>query len=99
MPNLHLPASHQVEDLILAHRVAEAVGSEDLYVSWSHEAGAGQRPEVSAAIRDEPSVVVEAIASILGWISSALAVIAPARRPTAGAADAPAEPARREPAT
>jgi hypothetical protein len=52
MPHLHLPIDHTEDDLVLAANVAEVVGSEDLYVVWSHEGGAGAVPEVNAVLRD-----------------------------------------------
>ncbi len=53
MPHLHLPIEHTEADLVLAANLAEIVGSEDLYVTWSHEAGAGVIPEVEAVVRTE----------------------------------------------
>jgi hypothetical protein len=47
MPHLHLPADHTDTDVALAARVAERVGSADLYVAWSHEHGQAA-PEVEA---------------------------------------------------
>jgi hypothetical protein len=53
MPHLHLPADHTEADLVLAANLADIVGSEDLYVAWSHEAGPGAIPEVEAVIREQ----------------------------------------------
>jgi hypothetical protein len=53
MPHLHLPIDHTEDDLVLAANVADVVGSADLYVTWSHEGGAGAVPEVAAVLRDE----------------------------------------------
>jgi hypothetical protein len=53
MPHLHLPAAHSDADLALAADVAAAVGSDDLYVVWSHAEGAGLPPEVEAIVREE----------------------------------------------
>jgi hypothetical protein len=50
MPHLHLPTDHTDADLVLAANLAEIVGSEDLYVAWSHESGAGAVPEVEAVL-------------------------------------------------
>jgi hypothetical protein len=52
MPHLYLPTDHTDADLVLAADVAAAVSSEDLYVTWTLEAGAGV-PEVEAVVRDE----------------------------------------------
>jgi hypothetical protein len=53
MPHLHLPAEHSDADIVLAASVAATVGSEDLYVAWTHETGAGAVPEIEAIVRDE----------------------------------------------
>ena len=50
MPHLHLPADHTDADLVVAANLAEIVGSEDLYVAWRHETGAGAVPEVEAVL-------------------------------------------------
>jgi hypothetical protein len=50
MPHLHLPTDHTDADLVLAANLAEIVGSEDLYVTWTHESGAGAVPEVDAVL-------------------------------------------------
>ena len=50
MPHLHLPVDHTDADLVLAANLAEIVGSEDLYVAWSHESGAGAIPEIEAVL-------------------------------------------------
>ena len=55
MPHLHLPVDHTDADLVLAANLAEIVGSEDLYVAWSHETGPGAVPEVEAMILEERS--------------------------------------------
>ena len=52
MPHLHLPTDHTDADLVLAANLAEIVGSEDLYVAWSHETGPGAIPEVEAVLCD-----------------------------------------------
>ena len=53
MPHLHLPTDHTDADLVLAANLADIVGSEDLYVVWSHETGPGAIPEVEAELREE----------------------------------------------
>jgi hypothetical protein len=50
MPHLHLPTDHTDADLVLAANLAEIVGSEDLYVAWTHDAGPGAIPEVDAVL-------------------------------------------------
>jgi hypothetical protein len=52
MPHLHLPADHSDADLVLAANVAAIVGSEDLYVAWTHHTGPGAVPEVQAVVRE-----------------------------------------------
>jgi len=98
MPHLYLPAEHSDTDLVLAADVAAAVGSEDLYVAWSHEAGPGAVPEIEAIVRDQPphyglgmffSDVLAGIAAIFRGLFSA-----PARSvaaPPAAARDPRAE--------
>ena len=56
MPHLHLPAEHSDADLVLAANVAELVGSDDLYVAWTHATGAGAIPEIEAVVRERTSV-------------------------------------------
>jgi hypothetical protein len=61
MPHLHLPADHSDADIVLAASVAATVGSEDLYVAWTYESGAGVIPEVEAIMREpRPSIFVSA---------------------------------------
>ena len=100
MPHLHLPTDHTDADLILAANLADVVGSEDLYVAWTHDSGAGAVPEVDA-------VLVEArraggFAGIVALVGSGFAAFCArssaarasprsrARRPRAGLAAAPA---------
>ena len=53
MPHLHLPAEHSDADLVLAATLVSAVDSDELYVAWTHDAGAGAIPEIEALVRDE----------------------------------------------
>ena len=53
MPTLHLPAAHTDTDVALATEVARAVGSSDLYVSWTHGEGPGLPPEMETLTADE----------------------------------------------
>jgi hypothetical protein len=59
MPTLHLPAAHTDSDVALAAEVAGAVGSHELYVSWTHSEGAGLPPEIETVVheRREPDAV------------------------------------------
>ena len=57
MPHLHLPIDHTDADLVLAADLAEIVGSEDLYVTWTHESGPGAIPEVEAVMREQGAAV------------------------------------------
>src|SRR3978361_707019 len=67
MSYLHLPAEHSEADLVLAANLADFVGSEDLYVAWTHRDGAGAVPEVEAILRDErPSLLAELFAGRRG---------------------------------
>jgi hypothetical protein len=53
MPTLHLPAAHTDTDVALAAEVAGAVGSHELYVTWTHGEGGGLPPEIETVL-DEP---------------------------------------------
>jgi hypothetical protein len=67
MPHLHLPIDHTEADIVLAASLAEVVGSEDLYVAWSHEAGPGVIPEVEAVVReDRPTSALSEFMSAMG---------------------------------
>ena len=72
MPHLHLPADHTDADLVLAANLADIVGSEDLYVAWSHEAGPGAIPEVEAVLREhhEMSRLAEFFAAVGAGVSA-----------------------------
>jgi hypothetical protein len=66
MPHLHLPADHSDADLVLAANLADVVGSDDLFVSWTYEGGPGAIPEIEALVREErPPALVSLIAGIV----------------------------------
>lgn len=96
MPHLHLPMDHTDADLVLAANLAEIVGSEDLYVAWSHESGAGAVPEVEAVLVDcrRPSAFAEIVALVsAGLVAFWRALVGRPAAPTVAHA-APAGPAR-----
>jgi hypothetical protein len=65
MPYLHLPAEHSDADLVLATSVAAVVGSDDLYVAWTHAAGSGAVPEIEAMVRERrPNPLAELFAAV-----------------------------------
>ena len=68
MPHLHLPIDHTDADLVLAANLAEIVGSEDLYVAWSHESGRGRHPggRGGAASSDRPASALAEFFAALG---------------------------------
>ena len=72
MPHLHLPVDHTDADLVLAANLAEVVGSEDLYVAWSHGAGPGAVPEVEAVVCEhhEMSPMAEFFAAVGAGVSA-----------------------------
>ena len=71
MPHQHLPAEHSDADLVLAANLADIVGSEDLYVTWTHETGPGAIPEVEAILRDDrPSPLVELVGAFFAGLGS-----------------------------
>jgi len=93
MPHLHLPADHSDADIVLAASVAAGVGSEDLYVAWTHDTGSGAVPEVEALVADErPSALATAIGSV---VSGLLAMWHSLTQPPAPAARQAARPAPR----
>ena len=75
MPHLYLPTDHTDEDLVLAADVAAAVSSADLYVTWTHEWGAGA-PEIEAVVREErPPVQVNPFAELLVALFQGIATL------------------------
>ncbi|MEA2281254.1 MAG: hypothetical protein QOK21_1861 [Solirubrobacteraceae bacterium] len=71
MPHLHLPAEHSDADLMLAANLADIVGSEDLFVTWTHERGPGAIPQVEAVLRDErPSPLLELAGAVVAGLAS-----------------------------
>jgi hypothetical protein len=69
MPHLHLPADHSDADLVLAANLAAVVGSEDLYVAWTHDTGPGAIPEVEAVVReDRPNIFVSVLAALAAGV-------------------------------
>ena len=97
MPHLHLPIDHTDADLVLAANLADIVGSEELYVTWSYETGPGALPEVDAVLVEQRPV--SALAEFAAALGAAFASIVRALlgRPRNDAAHAasPAGPARR----
>jgi hypothetical protein len=57
MPHLHLPADHSDADIVLAAHVAATVGSDQLFVAWTHDAGAAA-PEICAVVRERETSLV-----------------------------------------
>jgi hypothetical protein len=93
MPHLHLPSDHTDADLVLAANLADIVGSEDLYVTWSYETGPGAVPEVDAVLVEErPLSPLAALAARLAGLWRAL--LGRPRRSAVHSAP-PADPARR----
>ena len=95
MPHLHLPAEHTDADIVLAASVAATVGSEDLYVAWTHDAGAGAVPEIEAVIRDpRPSALVTAVRALADGMLALWHGLTQPPAPVAPATATPATPAR-----
>jgi hypothetical protein len=87
MPHLHLPIDHTDADLVLAANLAEIVGSEDLYVAWTHESGPGAIPEVEAVMVEETAAAGFFVAVSAGFVAFWRALLGKPSRP-AGAEDA-----------
>jgi hypothetical protein len=69
MPYLHLPSDHSDADMVLAAQIAEVVGSDDLYVAWTHDGGPGAVPEVQALVRDaRPSPLADLISGVVSGV-------------------------------
>ena len=97
MPHLHLPVDHTDADLVLAANLAEVVGSEDLYVAWSHETGPGAVPEVEAVLVEHRpvSAFAELLAALSAGFAGMFRVLLGRPRHTAVRHDAPADPTAR----
>jgi len=97
MPHLHLPIDHTDADLVLAANLADIVGSEDLYVTWSFESGPGAIPEVEAILVEQrPLSPLAALAAALGAAAVTLFRALSGRQRRAIAQSAPpAGPAKR----
>jgi hypothetical protein len=52
MPTLHLPAAHTDTDVALATEIAAVVGSDELFVTWTHGEGPGLPPETETVLHD-----------------------------------------------
>jgi hypothetical protein len=95
MPHLHLPADHSDADIVLAANVAATVGSEDLYVAWTHDAGAGAVPEIEAVLREpRPSILVTLFRAIADGMLALWHGLTQSPTPGAPATATPATPAR-----
>jgi hypothetical protein len=95
MPHLHLPAEHNDADIVLAANVAATVGSEDLYVAWTHDTGAGAVPEIEAVIREpRPSALVTVFRALADGMVALWHGLTQTPAPVAPATATPATPAR-----
>jgi hypothetical protein len=95
MPHLHLPAEHSDADIVLAASVAASVGSEDLYVAWTHDTGAGAVPEVEAVLRDDrPSGLTTFVRALAEGMLALWHGLTASPATAAPIAPAPAAPAR-----
>jgi hypothetical protein len=95
MPHVHLPADHSDRDLVLAANLAATIGSEDLYVAWTHEAGAGAIPEIEAEVREErPSTFAAVLGAIFAGVLAAWYGLTHSPAPAAPARSVPPSPQR-----
>jgi hypothetical protein len=95
MPHLHLPADHSDADIVLAASVAATVGSEDLYVAWTHDAGPGAVPEVEAVLREpRPSALSIIAHAVVDGLRALWHGLTQSPTPVAPATATPATPAR-----
>jgi hypothetical protein len=95
MPHLHLPADHSDADLVLAANVAAIVGSEDLYVAWTHHTGPGAVPEVQAVVREQrPSALGTLVRGLVARVRAVWYDLTQAPLPATPPASARVAPAR-----
>jgi hypothetical protein len=97
MPHLHLPIDHTDADLVLAANLADIVGSEDLYVTWSYETGPGAIPEVDAVLVEQRplSPLAEFAAALAAGFAGMWRALLGRPRHSAVQSAPPADPARR----
>jgi hypothetical protein len=99
MPTLHLPAAHTDTDVALAAEIASAVGSHELYVSWTHGEGPGLPPEIEAEVREQTvATPLSPFAEVLVAMVQSIAALwnAILHPPSTRAALPPATPPREE---
>jgi hypothetical protein len=90
-----MPADHSDADIVLAANLAATVGSEDLYVAWTHHAGAGAVPEVEAVVRDpRPSALTSLLRAVGDGMLALWHGLTQAPPAAAPATAAPAAPVR-----
>jgi hypothetical protein len=95
MPHLHLPADHSDADIVLAANVAATVGSEDLYVAWTHDLGPGAVPEIEALVRESrPSALAWLARGVVNCARAVWHGLTQPATPAPTAAPAAAAPAR-----
>jgi hypothetical protein len=94
MPTLHLPAAHTDTDVALATEVAQVVGSQDLYVTWTHGEGPGLPPEIEAILEDDSKPALTPFAEVIVAMAQGLSALWNALVRPAGAR--PELPAPRE---
>jgi hypothetical protein len=97
MPHLHLPIDHTDADLVLAANLADIVGSEDLYVTWSYETGPGAVPEIDAVMVEQRPLrpLSELVAALAAGFAGMWRALTGRSRHAAAAAAPPADQARR----
>jgi hypothetical protein len=97
MPTLHLPAAHTDTDVALAAEVAGAVGSDELYVTWTHGEGGGLPPEVETVLEDPqaPAVASPLAEVIVAMVQGIAALWQAIVHPPAPPAELPAGDERR----
>ena len=75
MPTLHLPAAHTDTDVALANELAQAIGSHELYVTWTHGEGPGLAPDVKTLTRDAPADHISPFAEVLVAMAQGIAAL------------------------
>jgi hypothetical protein len=103
MPTLYLPAAHTDTDVALAAEIASAVGSQDLYVAWTHGEGPGLSPEYETMLGDGEPFATPFAELVMAMVQGVSALWNAIVRPGAARAELEAPsgatpPARRPPA-
>jgi hypothetical protein len=87
MLQLHLPHDHTEADLVLASRIASAIDSGELFITWTHGRATRPRPTATAEPREPVNLTAEVINALFDCAAEFLrALTRPGLRPGRGPA-------------